>query len=120
MWIHFLNDPKLPVPVPFLDLLFAANGILHGVMMFVPDEKFCIVIRAEAFVALVLVVIGTVPQGARDAKIDCATIAARHDVNSREFFFTHVGKPIKDFSRCKESGIPAFAGMTVGVGGRNK
>lgn len=53
--IHFLNDAKLPVAVPFLEQLLTLDGAFHTVMMLVPDEPLQAMLLREAFECLILV-----------------------------------------------------------------
>ena len=91
--IYFFNDPKLPSAIPFLDLFLAANGIVHRLVMFVPNEQFDFVIFGEAIEAFVLVIANALPQSAGHTNIECSAITAGYDVNCGKFFIAHRAKP---------------------------
>ena len=52
--IHFLNQLKLPLPPPFLHLLFAFNGVFHGSEILEPDKIFYRVVFRETLIAAFL------------------------------------------------------------------
>jgi hypothetical protein len=37
--VHFLDQLKLPVSIPFFELLLALYGCFNGMMMFVSDQQ---------------------------------------------------------------------------------
>ena len=46
--VHRFDHPQLPQPVPFLDLAFAFEGRLAGLVPFVPDQSGDAVSGGEA------------------------------------------------------------------------
>ena len=47
--ITLLDQPQLPLPVPFLDALLALDCVLHGRMLFEPDQHLHAILAGESF-----------------------------------------------------------------------
>ena len=90
--VHLFDEPYLPRPLPGLDLLLAADGGLHRLPVFVPDQRLHTVAGGEAGRGLVLVVTHPRPQRTCDPDIDRAAIAVRHDVDGGVFLDGHCNR----------------------------
>jgi hypothetical protein len=107
--IERFNQSDLPCPVPFLQLLLTKNGLLHQLMVLVPNKRLQAISFGKTFKGLGFVNGHPIPQRARDACIDCTSVAIRKHINGWRLLFAdqmigHVAM--------LSSGFPAFAGMT--------
>ena len=109
--IHLFDDSDLPIALPFLELLLAADGIFHRVVMFIPNQQLDIMVSSEAFEELIFMVADAVPECAGYAHVDCATVTVGGDVNGGEFFFAHKRR-LFHAENLSRSWAPAFAGVT--------
>ncbi len=101
MWIELFDDSEFPRAVPFLQLLFAADGTFHEIMVLVPDQRFHAVRLGETLERSFLVTCNAIVKSAGDADVKRTTIAAGHDVDSGEFFVTHGCKVSNGLSAVK-------------------
>ena len=88
--ITFLNQTHFPLPLPFLDLLFALNRRLHRYMGFKIDEVKNLVTSGESLF-VVFVLPDALDQVARYPDVERAVVPACHDVDER-VFLVHVCK----------------------------
>lgn len=68
--IGLLDQPDLPGALPFLELLFAADGVFGAAMFFIPDETMDAVSPGEAFCHALAMLPDALGEAAGDADIE--------------------------------------------------
>ena len=112
MGIDLFNNSKFPRAIPFLDLLFASDGVFHLMMVLIPDKLFQSILLREAIKNFILVGSNPGPESAGDTDIHCAPVAVRHDVHCWGLLVLHPLNTMFCRSTVKVRGTPAFAGVT--------
>lgn len=80
--VHALDEPDLPRPPSFLELLLAPDGIGHGLVKLVVDALLHAVPLGEAVDEALAVLGHTVRERTRDPDVEDAIPLAGHDVDA--------------------------------------
>ena len=76
-----LDRFQLPAAEPFLDALFAHDGVLHGRLLLEPDEAFDRVLAGEAVEGALAVLVDALEEVRGDARVDRAVLAVGEEVD---------------------------------------
>ena len=79
--VQFLDQPELPLAIPFLQLALPSAGVLDVLMRLKPDEDGAAVRFGEARYEAVAVMVSADGQIAGHTQVQGAVLAARHQVN---------------------------------------
>ena len=80
-----LDQAQLRLARSGLDLLFARDGFVHALVIFIPDEERAAVSLREAGCARLLVLVDAAREVGRHARVERPVALAGHDVDGGRF-----------------------------------
>ena len=111
--VERLDEREFPLALPFLELLFARDGLVDISVSLVPDEHFHLVFCREGRTDSRAMSMRSRGEIVGDADIQRAVSPTRHDINGIGSF-AQGRLPVLRTPQFPHRWMPAFAGMTLG------